>query len=283
MGAVVAPAPLQSFPDRKAFSDAAGREQLIVNYCLQPKHSKMLFFPYGQGVGLINHSTRPNVALQWSKNPLHHADWVNMSLDDYWTVSKPGGIILEVVALRPIAAGEELFMDYGSDWQAAWDKHVAAWSPVGGAGSYVYPAEMDETAVLRTVQEQETDPYPDNLITVCQTPDWSSRGEDRTTEWYDSGWFWWQGMTYCHILDREMGDDGKPYYSVSLVFHSFGKYLDYNPQTPRSQMYIDTKVPRRAIRFVERPYMDDEHLLQAFRHPIEFPEELVPDAWKTDL
>ena len=281
---VVAPAPLQSFPDRAVFQDKHP-EQLYVNYCFQPKDSTMLFFPYGQGVSLINHSNKPNVYLRWSDNPLHHGSWLELDWEDYWKNSYSGAIILEIVALRDIAPGEELFLDYGRDWENAWNQHVQAWQPPPGADQYVYPADMDETAPLRTIQEQQTDPYPNNLITMCQTPDWSARRSNRTIEWYDAGRNWWRGMTYCHVLERETGYNGDYVYTVALIFDHRPQELEFSAltQTPRREWYIDIKVPRRAIRFIEKPYMDDEHLPNAFRHPIQLPDNLVPKAWKNLL
>lgn len=185
-GEIVAPAPLQIFRDRDVFLMDDGREQLYVNYCLQPKNSRLMFFPYGQGVGVINHSReKVNVKWQWSNNSMHHADWLELSIDDMMQVAKPGGLILEVVALRDIVPGEELFLDYGRAWEAAWKSHVSMWRPPVNAQTYVYPADIDETTPLRTVLEQQKDPYPDNLLTVCVTPDWSSRKNGRTIQWYE--------------------------------------------------------------------------------------------------
>ena len=281
---VVAAAPLQSFPNRAVFQDQIP-EQLYVNYCFQPKDSTMLFFPYGQGVGLINHSNKPNVYLRWSSNPMHHADWLDLDWDSYWEKSYSGAIILEVVAMRDLVPGEELFLDYGRDWEAAWSKHVKAWKPPEDAEQYVYPAEMDETTPLRTVEEQQEQPYPKNLITMCNTPDWSDRPTNRTIEWYDAGWNWWNGLTYCHILERYFGAKGDAVYTVALIFEQDPQFLEYGAirHTPREELYIDTNVPRRAIRFVEKPFMDDEHLPNAFRHPIQLPDHLVPKAWKNLL
>jgi SET domain len=115
-GTVVAPAPLQVFKDRKIFQSTSP-EQLYVNYCLQPKDSTMLLFPYGQGVNLINHSYRqPNVEWRWSTktNHMHHSQWFDLSHDEFWNMVSPGSLILEVVALRDIGEGEELFINYGS-------------------------------------------------------------------------------------------------------------------------------------------------------------------------
>jgi hypothetical protein len=78
-GEVVVPVPLQSFKDRAVFQ-VTQPEQLYVNYCLQPKNSKMIFYPYGPIFNLINHPytttgehKEPNVHLQWSSSNLSHA------------------------------------------------------------------------------------------------------------------------------------------------------------------------------------------------------------------
>lgn len=331
-GQVVVPAPLQVFRDRSVFMtrhevksrDGSGdvelvtEEQLFVNYCFQPRNSKMLLFPYGQGVNLINHASNrrmkatasagfdsigdgdrpePNVYLRWSRHEMHRGTWLDLPYpDEFWKVAKPGGLILEVVASRPIEIGEELFMDYGPEWEDAWLRHVESWVPPTDVEDYAYPAEMDETAPLRTVYEQKTDPYPSNLVTTCSTPDWSSRRYQagRNITWYDpEGHPWWQTMAYCHILERLPGPTGDPVYTVQLVWKSDRLDFDYEADAKRSadvlhgsggggreDRYIDHQVPRRAIRFVERPYADDEHLPNAFRHPIALPDELTPASWR---
>ena len=93
-------------------------------------------------------------------------------------------------------------------------------------------------------------------------------------------WAWWETMIYCHILDRQMGENGNYVYTVSLIYSNNPEDMEYDSSIPLKKQYIDYKVPRRAIRFLEKPYMDDEHLLSAFRHPIGFPDHLVPEAWK---
>jgi hypothetical protein len=296
-GTMVAPAPLQVFKDRKVFQNT-NPEQLYVNYCMQPRNSKMMFYPYGPGVNLINHSPSsssssssfrthdrptPNVGLRWSKNPMHKNELLYMDFDAFWSAVKPGQLILEIHALRDLIAGEELLLDYGPAWQAAWEEHVANWRPAVAA--YVYPEDMDDTEILRTVKEQETDPYPSNLITMCMTPD-KSRKTSKHVEWSEINYSWSHAMAFCHILDRNMGANGLEEYTVSLVFPAKNTVMDpaelvFDPTIPREDLYIDTKVPRRAIRWIEKPYMDDEHLKNAFRHPIGLPDDLVPDAWRT--
>ena len=168
-GTVVVPAPLQVFSNRAAFQRSQP-EQLYVNYCFQPPQSRMLFFPYGPGVNLINHNGQePNVALQWSNNPLHHSELLDMNYRTFWNKVQAGSLILEVVAIRDLQAGEELFMDYGNEWEQAWKAHVQSWTAPRNATQYRYPEDMDETSVLKTVEEQEQSPNPINLITMCET------------------------------------------------------------------------------------------------------------------
>ena len=282
-GQIIAPIPLQAFKDRSIFQ-ITKPEQLYVNYCLQPKDSKMIFYPYGPAFNLVNHADtstrRPNAYLQWSKSNMHHASWLNLSYEDFWKIASPGGLILELVALHDIQPGEEILIDYGKDWEKAWKKHTSSWKPPANANRYVYPAEIDETVPLRTVEEQKTDPYPDNLLTMCNTPDWDREDGNHIT-WYESKkWAWWEMMLYCHILDRTMGENGNYEYTVSLIYSNKPKDMEYDDSVPLKDLYIDFAVPRRAIRFLEKPFYDDEHLVTAFRHPIEFPKHLVPDAWR---
>ena len=243
----------------------------------------MIFYPYGPAFNLINHSrNNANVKLQWSSKPQHHSGWLDLDFDEFWKITSPGGLILEVVALTDLAAGAELLLDYGADWERAWQLHVQRWKPTPHAQDYVYPAEIDETEILRTLQEQKADPYPANLATMCTVANWD-RQRDKLLEWTEpTEWAWWEGMAYCHIMEKELDPHGTGdfVYTVNLVFSYNPRKIHYNPDIPYDKRFIDKHVPRRAIRFVEIPYLDDEHLPNAFRHPMEFPAHLVSDAWR---
>ena len=306
-GEVVMPAPLQVFENRDIFQKTVP-EQLYVNYCLQPEKSNMVFFPYGPAVGAINHSKKlANVRYQWSSHPLHRADMLEMNYRQFWENIYPGALILEVVALRDLIPGEELFMDYGKAWEDAWKKHVDNWQPTLGADEYTYPEDMDDTEPLRTVKEQEINPYPKNLMTMCATPD-HEREEKSQIEWYEPEGELAEYFVFCHILERSLGNNGHYEYDVSLMFYKKNnepftpKEYEFDKTQPKENLYVssyvfanfsqkstishlskqvDFRVPRRAIRWVEKPYLDDEHLENVFRHPIVFPSELVPQAWET--
>ena len=178
-GTIVAPSPLQIFESRELFAATTEYEynlpempeDLFVNYCFQPTNSTFLIFPYGQGVGLINHNSDPsriNVKLQWSANYMNKLQWLDpdISLEQFWKMYSPGSTIIEAVATKDIAQGDEIFMSYGPEWEEAWNEHVRNWSPPPSSDKYVYAQDMDLSEPFRTVDEQQENPYPSNLMIV---------------------------------------------------------------------------------------------------------------------
>ena len=281
-GLTVAPVPLQLFPDRSVFSSSVpGQpESLLVNYCFQPRHSNVLLYPYGPFVGLINHAPpeKANVGLRWSTKAFHKGYSLNLTKQEFWDTNKPGDLVMELYALTDIAEGDELFLDYGKEWQAHWEEHVEAWQPLSNAEDYVYPEEMPVDDRLRTLAEQESDPYPSNLAMVCATGNWD-RPEGSTMKWKKPDHAWPDGVTYCQVLDREQVGD-TIVYTVSFQLDFTEELTDFEAsQSGEQTQYIDTHVPRNAISWVDRPMMSDMHLPNAFRHPIVMPDELVPDMW----
>ena len=81
-------------------------------------------------------------------------------------------------------------------------------------------------------------------------------------------------MVFCNIHQRTRNaQTGEYEYQVSLNFH-----MD-EPDRTDKRKFIDTGVPQSAIFFVDKPYQSDLHLPNAFRHPIELREDLVPEEW----
>ncbi len=96
--------------------------------------------------------------------------------------------MLEFIALRDIQPGEEVLINYGDEWQKAWDEHVKNWEPVPPEGDYnnltlwtktseassgegYVRAELlneDKETPLKTVEEQAEDPYPHSIQINCK-------------------------------------------------------------------------------------------------------------------
>jgi SET domain len=270
-GTRVAPAPIQVFADRTVFAQQVPEAQFI-NYCFAIGE-KMLLYPYGPGVNLINHAPaeKANVRVEWSRHAMHHGTWLDLPLSQFLQMDYPGGLIMDVIAMRDIAEGEELFMDYGPAWEQAWETHLDTWKP--SDLSYVYPQDVDtKTQPFRTLEEQKKDPYADNLATVCWTNNWE-REKGKKMKWTRPTKFDWpEGVAFCHILSRT-SEKGEYVYEVAMHF-------DWSdPGSSDNRDFIDTNMPHSAIALVDKPYRSDLHLPNAFRQPLELPADMIPAQW----
>jgi hypothetical protein len=78
---------------------------------------------------LINQSHKiPNTKLQWSTKSMGRPEWRDLALEE-WTKDPHAGLAFEFVALRDIGEGEEILIDYGEEWEAAWQEHVRKYEP----------------------------------------------------------------------------------------------------------------------------------------------------------
>jgi hypothetical protein len=266
------------------------QQQLVVNYCFGHAQSTLLLCPYGAGVNYINHNqTLANVRVQWSQHGLtsHNDSWFNMTPSQMEWLYKPQ-LALDYIALRDIEEGEELFLDYGNEFEAAWQHHVATWKPVEHAASYAsahdFNIRMADTP-LRTEQEQEMDPYPDHLQIRCHSilitdpyqwkysiPDINSAEDFWSLD--DKGY-------PCRIVQRlyENGSVNQ-YYNVVIVVDESSTTKDDGSTTVATPEVSRNRVPRHAISFSDKPYTTDMHLPNAFRFPMMIPDDIFPDAWR---
>jgi hypothetical protein len=210
-----------------------------------------------------------------------------------------------------------VFLDYGSDWQAAWDKYVKEWSPLPNSDKYM-SASMIITDPLRTAVEQLTDPYPNNIIFYCHYDDTPNMTEGRYP-WEEK---WLSIVTRpCKVLSRRevataeevaigaIQEDGttkssttKPtsvwyYYTMAMLTEDeiIGDdddddgdegYIVPNFHIPDDERdgHVLVDVPRHAIKVQDRLYSKDEFLKgkHAFRHEIMLPDEIFPEAWRNN-
>jgi len=258
--------------------------QLLLNYCFGHKSSDWLLFPYSPVVNLINHYSEPNVELRWS------------TASTYDQTSKESGpnstMLLELVASRPIKMGEEIYLDYGRDWEDSWWKHVQQiWKP--NSKHYIPSYVMDDAIkIIRSESEQKEHPYPKNLFTSC-----FYRYSDRTEEERDTAksehkkdsltsfrWHLTKGLydlknlRPCQILKRIEDKSGHSVYAVRMLNRPG---LNDGEMIPEDELHIVTHIPRSAIRFSDKAGTTDQHLKDTFRHEIGLREDLIPAAWKS--
>jgi SET domain len=246
-------------------------QQLLVNYCFGHQQSSLLLCPYSPMASLINHNqTQKNVLLQWSDNPhdIHEPSLLNRPLTDLNDVSSTK-LAMDIVATRNIRKGDEIFLDYGDAWEAAWQSHVQRWT--ASMSGYRSAGYFNSLSVpVRTVFEQMHEPYPDNVSIHCSAkfvalPDWRTHYENGRYEML-------LGEYYpCEVLRYEW-IDGVAYYTAVL--------LARNPKKDYDDNYLLQQVPRMAIVFADAPYSTDMFLRNAFRHEIGIPDSIFPEVWK---
>jgi hypothetical protein len=331
-GGLVAPAPLVHIADKSKvnmYSEKKGptgniirdeenivHKQVILNYCFGHPNSTLLFFPYSSNVVYINHhSTEYNAKLRWTNDFdfFHHKDWLEKSadfLEDQWTA----GLMLEYVATRDIQPGEEVFIDYGKEWQKAWNEHVKQWQPTTkesdynnltwwtdksetGNGDYIAASEMNanQDIPIRTLAEQKINPYPHSLGIECYantnhyaeylftpktTPVYRRQYDEETDMEMDDDE---HHMVNCQIVERyERGGVDEE----TEITHKYLYVVEVDVErkvdgddTSFHEHHVITDVPWNAIKFVEKHYTSDIFLKNAFRHEMKIPDEIFPKSW----
>ena len=331
-GGLVSPAPVVHIADKSKVnmyaekrgpngniirdSDNMVHKQIILNYCFSHPNSTLLLFPYSSNVVYINHhSSDYNAKLQWTNDFsfYHHKEWLAKPVDfleDQWTA----GLMLEFVATRDIQPGEEVFIDYGEEWQNAWDEHVKKWKPISkesdfnnltwwtekketinGDAAKASDLNRDQDHPFKTLEEQTADPYPHNLEIRCYANTnhdtaylFTPQTEPVIKRPFDDHKDFSEGeeeplIVKCNITGRyendlftDDGDKGTHKYLYEIEIKT---KKSVGEETPFLEHHIITDVPWNAIRFYEKPYTSDVFLKHAFRHEMKLPDEIFPKAW----
>jgi len=192
-GTVVAPASLLQVNDRDALRMPAFEEeqmQLLLNYCFGRDDSSLLLCPNTNAV-LINHcssrrpdlhpcgsSKSPNAKYRWATWDKSTKLWLNKTLDDIANESGRG-LSLEIVAKSVIEEGEEVFIDYGEEWEAAWDDHLKKWKILQAESSGTCEMQS-ESSCAQDSEWKSVKELNDELLPLTIVADFSDDMDDIT-------------------------------------------------------------------------------------------------------
>ncbi len=262
-GTQVSHAPLIHIPDRDVlimYDDSEDGEtrdkskpigqQLILNYCWGHPSSSLLLLPYSHGTPFINHDGQdPNVKIQWMENDerYHNSSWLDEPVsffDSVWTTN----LMFEYVALRDIHEGEEVLVDYGKEWEEAWDAHVKTWEPVE---DHVSPHDLNKNVDIPLKTHEEDASIYNNISGYH----------------YDEK----NGEREIHrIRARRPAPD----------YENDGFVYDLEVIGSGNQVKRLRDVPRSQIYFFHKPYSADIFREESFRHEMVIPDEMFPSAWR---
>ena len=320
MGTIITGSPLHHVPTKRLFHMYDYREtkkgnhkrttkkigeQVSVNYCFGHEDSTMLLCPYGSGINYINHNrTSANVKIQWAENGStgHNSDWLSLP-PELMMYNYAPSLAFDYVAIKPIREGEELFLDYGREWETAWQQHVDNWNPPEHWKDYLSSVQYNQlhgSDTVRTDEEQMEDPYPDNLQLRCHY----KLAED---QWRQQ-WMKEKGLNQnylswtndekgypCSIVERKLLRKGKngqqqadqqqePPSPEDFQYDVIMYIIEDDAETFEIEEEVEVYgVPREGLSFVDLPYSTDLHLLNTFRQPMGIPEDLMPQVWKNRL
>ena len=175
--------------------------------------------------------------------------------------------------------------------------------------------KMHSLDEVRTVLEQRRNPYPSNLETACFfESDWitdEEAAEISTEDMTSESWYNMVDVNNCllpcmvterreyvpleehHVDDDDYidpeehqavqngGSKTSKRYSVKLFDpHQENTSVAFDCHIYKRFEYFLLDVPREAIVFINKPHSTDQWIDQAFRQPIELPDEMVPTEWK---
>jgi len=282
--------------DRDGNTESPITQQLLINYCFSHPQSSLLFYPYGMTMNLINHKPTgqgANAKLVWTKASYHDNDLLED--DASYLKEEVDAVValgMDVVATRDIGADEEIFLDYGPEWQQAFEVHAKGWDydRVWATQAVELNRSQKELGPFLTAPERkeivsrgEEDPVPENIMTGCFM---SFEGEKDNEQLQPTGdvdglplfRFNEKETTHagrhlrkCEVHDREKtedDDDSRHHYMVYI-------YEDYLTR----EGFVEN-FPHDFITFVDRPYTSVSHSTDSFRHPIMIPSDIFPESWR---
>ena len=180
-----------------------------------------------------------------------------------------------------------VFIDYGPEWEEAWNNYIKEWSPPAGSDDFVSATmlQKDLYKPLRTATEQRDEPYPDHFVFYCHY------GYEPGTS--EGPWMWMDEYEYlttapCKLISREAevvdaDGNGEYYYTVVMLDEDQledGMISTMEHNIPAGENHILTNVPRWAIGVKDKLYKKDEFLEKSFRHEMLMPDEIFPESWK---
>ena len=290
--AVIAPVPLihadrsifymynaieESYPDSSEYQPNHEQQpihqQLLLNYCFGHRDTQVLLCPYGVNVALVNHSKeKANAKIEWSNKSTRHPEWL-MQHPSEWIVEMTAGLAFDLVATRDIRQGEEVLIDYGDEWEQAWQAHVEQWEPPANADKYLPAYMLERFEKLRTTAEGSYS---------SETHDIFCRDEYRIFAGFDRAEY---NLHSCRIADRYQDPKTGQYrYNAEIVERI--EYMDVQGKPDLCQEVLREvlfNVPRDCF-FIEDAFYSRDHAQPwSFRHDIRIPDHLLPDAWVEEI
>lgn len=202
--------------------------------------------------------------------------------------------------------GEEVFIDYGPEWERAWDEHVKNWVPPRRVEHWVTAKEANDNMeeilsefISGDLRETVNHPY---LFTACQyyasEADKDEVYQEEYVEWTDFSdedilRYYSEKADGYEYWDKKQGysrHDDYSHWPCSVIYEEqVGTYTVRIEQSPYEEEMpwaindlprILTSYSRKNIHYFVKPFASDQFLPGVFRHPLAIPDDMFPEQWK---
>jgi len=268
-------------------------KQLLLNYCFGHRKSSILLCPTTL-VTLINHSSKvPNVEIRWAKESANVKDtkhYLRGKLDEL--LNEPLSdintkLMFDFVAMNDIKPGEENLLDYGNEWEEAFNQHNINWKeslgdhesvPIDDQPQLIIPSNdnQNHTYVCRLEpfpredEPQDMEDIPVQDYFANPSVDSSTWSDELKLIYLDNQYaFWWP----CEVITSNVDNS---VFSVNVQKR-------FSSEKQSTIIRKIKNVPRWAIRRINKPYRSNQHLANTFRHYIPIPDAIFPSHWRHDF
>ena len=192
-------------------------------------------------------------------------------------------MVMDVVAIRAIEPDEEVFIDYGREWEAAWEDHVDNWrSPCQtGTRKLSMSGIVDMNNDKHNVSHHE---WSIDHFVVCSRD--GSSTDFETIYISNTSKSLWKGKLVTNEYEGiNIEDEGFMYATYGNRRHpckirsradsNFDAILFFSSFA----IEIHQNISEKNIEFIPKPYRSDMHLPASFRHEIQIPDDIFPSHW----
>lgn len=210
-------------------------------------------------------------------------------------------MMLDVVATRAIHPDEEVFIDYGEEWESAWDAHVQNYGnpcqsePARKTSMIISSMNLDKFNQDHHVWSidhftvcQKRKVVPTDSFLVVENMEESllhpESIEGYTLPVLES----FSSITWQHIGFNITETDPVSRRTPCMILGASNYtatfdvvYLLPSTVTPNSgKVFRVVDLPADDLQFIPMPFRSDTFHKKSFRHPIKIPDDVFPEHWK---
>lgn len=273
------PHPPLSDSDSEAYISKMGAlPMLVMNYAIGMNDyieggqqlGDLLFLPTTQAMFINHHFSGKarNAKMVWGGDEKTKTGLERMNDTAWFLIEDNTGsaqMTVDFVATKDIQKGEEIFMDYGLNWEAAWKTHLENWKPASFPVGYNFPGDYEGPGGLERPLNVNFDSDRRREYYYCldnfakERARWGrGRGSDAMPP---------PRYNLCTVdsLVSSSGNESEGYNTCFLSERTkFGPVEDFN-KCNKQQM---TKHERRQMRVVDQPFEGNHWIPTAFRHHV---------------